>query len=79
LDLFRRLPETPLPPSPIAFELTYPTRQPPPAPVGTGQLGLVALKVLGALTLHALLVVVGCDHDRHRDQHPEPHEQPEPA
>jgi hypothetical protein len=36
LDVFRRLPETPLPPSPIPFELAHPTRQPPPAPVVTG-------------------------------------------
>ena len=73
------LPDTPLPPSPIPFELTYPTWQPPPAPVVTGQSGLVTRKVHGALALHALLAVVDCEHDRHRDQHPEHHEQPEPA
>jgi hypothetical protein len=79
LDVFRRLPETPLPPSPIPFELAYPTWQPPPAPVVTGQIGLVALKVHCALALHALLVVVGCEHDWHSDEHHEPHEQAQPA
>src|SRR4029453_14430457 len=79
LEVFWRLPETPLPPSPIPFELAHPARQPPPAPVVPGQFGLVALKMQGALALHALLAVVGCEHERHRDQHAEHHEQAEPA
>jgi hypothetical protein len=79
LDVFRRLPETPLPPSPIPFELAYPTWQPPPAPVVTGQIGLVALKVHCALAFHALLVVVGCEHDWHSDERHEPHERPASA
>ena len=77
--MFRRLPESPLPPSPILFELAHPTRQPPPAPVVAGQVGLVARKMHGALALHALLAVVGPEHDRHSDQHHQHHEQAEPA
>jgi hypothetical protein len=33
----------------------------------------------GALALHTLLAVMGCEHERHSDQHPEHHEQAEPA
>jgi hypothetical protein len=47
--------------------------------VVTGQSGLVALKMHGALALHTLLAVMGCEHERHSDQHPEHHEQAEPA
>jgi len=41
------LPETPLPPLPVPFELADPTQQRPPAPVVAGQIGLVRLKLLG--------------------------------
>jgi len=73
------LPETPLPPSPIPFELAYPTWQPPPAPVVTGQMGACYPQSARRIGLHASLVVAGCEHDRHRDQHHEHHEQAEPA
>jgi hypothetical protein len=81
--VFRRLPETPLPPPPIPFELAHPTRQPPPAPVVTGQIGLIGLMVNGALVLHASLVVAAClqcvQCDRHSDQHHEQHEHARPV
>jgi hypothetical protein len=33
----------------------------------------------GTLALNALLTVVGCEHERHSDQHHEHHEQADPA
>ena len=82
LDLGRvpALPETPLPPLPVPFELAHPTRQRPPAPVVAGQIGLVELKLLGAPVGHAFTVVVErppvvIDRERHRDdQHHKHHE-----
>ena len=59
------------------------TRTPNPAATtsssGNRPVGLVVLNVHRASALHASLVVVGSEHDRHSDHHHDHHEHPEPA